>query len=168
VTRQQKLIVDGYNVIYTDDRLRRTAIKDRQRAREQLIGLLGDYLSNRDIQATVVFDGRGGIVDAESIVPGKLQVMFSARNQTADDLILSTIRESGNARAYIVVTSDMAHIGRPAREMGCEVIGSKRFLARLISGEHQGRDRHRSQCADDYGDTDYWLERFGEENGEES
>ena len=154
----QKIIIDGYNVIYTHDGLRRTACKDLQRARERLLDLLKDYLSNRRVQATVVFDGRAGFAETESIVPGKLQVIFSAGHQTADELILATIRRSKNPRSFIVVSSDMADIGRTAKGMGCEVIGSKRFLDRLTGDTARGpRDARASHNTED---TDYWLKLF--------
>ena len=157
---RQKLIIDGYNVIYTDDDLRRTACKHLQTARERLIDLLKGYVNDRRVQVTVVFDGRGGMADAESILPGSLQVVFSAAGQTADELILSAIRRSGNPRAYVVVSSDMADIGRAARELGCEVMGSKRFLDRLTGrGRREARDM-RGPAEGDFGETDYWLKEF--------
>jgi predicted RNA-binding protein with PIN domain len=161
---QQKLIIDGYNVVYTDNRLRRTACKDLERARQHLIDMLSAYVGERRIQATVVFDGRGGIVEAASVVPGRLQVMYSADNQTADDLILATIRQSGNPRAYIVVSSDMAHIGRPAKALGCEVIGSKRFLDRITETTDRASHRRSREARRELGDTDYWLKQFDEKD----
>jgi predicted RNA-binding protein with PIN domain len=167
----QRIIIDGYNVIYTDDQLRRTACKDLQGARERLLERLEGYLSGRHMQITVVFDGRGGIVEAESVIPGRLQVVFSAGSQTADELIVGMLCSSGNPRQFIVVTSDRAGIAGPASDLGCEVIGSKRFLDRVAraagpgtartSGEHAGRSGLR------FGDTDYWLEKFQEEGDDE-
>jgi len=127
--KSQKLIIDGYNVIYTDEGLRRTACRDLQGARDKLMELLKQYLKGRRVQITVVFDGRGGLASAEAVIPGMLQVLFSAGNDTADELIITTIRRSSSPRSFVVVSSDMAHIGRTAKGMGCEVIGSKRFLA---------------------------------------
>ena len=88
----QKIIIDGYNVIYTDDRLRRVACKDLDRARTGLIERVVEYVRNRSIQVTVVFDGRGGIAESTVVVPRKVQIVFSPRGQSADELIVSTIR----------------------------------------------------------------------------
>jgi len=161
--KAQKLIIDGYNLIYTDEGLRRTACRDLQGAREKLMVLLKQYLKGRRVQITVVFDGRGGLANAESVVPGKLQVLFSAGNETADDLIIATVRRSSSPRSFVVVSSDMAHIGREARSMGCEVIGSKRFLDRLTAGGRGAGDEERVKKSRDLGDTDYWLNRFSED-----
>jgi predicted RNA-binding protein with PIN domain len=160
--KAQKLIIDGYNLIHADEGLRRTACKDLQGAREKLIELLKQYLKGRRVQITVVFDGHGGLANAESVVPGKLQALFSAGEETADELIIATVRRSSSPRSFVVVSSDMAHIGRTARSMGCEVIGSKRFLDRLVAGESRTGDGGRTKTRGDLGDTDYWLKRFGE------
>jgi len=161
VSSGQKLIIDGYNVIFTGEGLRRMAIKDRRSARDRLVEMLGDYLHNKRIQATVVFDGRGGIVDAESVLPGKLQVLYSTDRQTADDLIIVTIKGSGNPRSFIVVSSDGA-VRTEARALGCEVIGSKNFLERLTQ-ERDSADKEPTSPIEDFGDTNYWLERFGQD-----
>jgi predicted RNA-binding protein with PIN domain len=160
--KPQKLIIDGYNVIYTDDSLRRAACRDLQGARDRLVDLLKQYLKRRHLQVTVVFDGRGGLVDAEPVVPCKLQVLFSADDETADELILATIRRSPSPQSFVVVTSDMADIGRTARGMGCEVIGSKRFLDRIAGNESPSKGGGREDTRRDFGDTEYWLEQFGE------
>jgi predicted RNA-binding protein with PIN domain len=162
----QKIIVDGYNVIYTDDRLRRTACKDLQGARDRLMELLKRYLEERRVQVTVVFDGRGGLAEAESLVPGKLQALYSARNQTADELILATLRRSSNPKSFVVVTSDMADIGRTAMRWGCKVIGSKRFLDRLTAAMPPASSGEGRATRRDLGDTDYWLRQFNDEGGD--
>jgi ribosomal protection tetracycline resistance protein len=100
VDTPQKIVVDGYNVIFADDALRKTAAVDIERSREKLVSMLEAYLSNKDLRVTLVFDGRGGLTDAEAAVPGKLQVVFSARYQTADDLIVAMIKDSPNPTSW--------------------------------------------------------------------
>lgn len=156
----QKIIIDGYNVIYTDDRLRRVACKDLERARQGLIEMMRGYLENRDVQMMLVFDGKGVLEDRETVIESRLQVVFSAASQTADELIVSLIRESGNPGVYLVVTSDMADIGGTARSLGCQVVGSKRFLDRLSRApEPEPAPRGRGR----YGTTEYWLKQFTSE-----
>lgn len=164
--KSQKLIIDGYNVVFTDEVLRRVAIKDRRSAREQLVERVREYVTNRRIETTIVFDGRGRVVDHDSIIPGRLQVLYSAEGQRADDLIIDTVKTSGSARAYLVVSSDAGHVARPAKELGCQVLGSKRFLDRLASARKDPVAPNASAPDEDLGDTDYWLERFEEESEE--
>jgi predicted RNA-binding protein with PIN domain len=164
----QKIIIDGYNVIYTDERLRRIACRDLQRARVHLMDRLKRYATGRRIQLTVVFDGRGGLAQAETLLPGKLQALYSAANQTADELILETVRGSSSPRSFVVVTSDMADIGRTARGWGCEVVGSKRFLDRVTAGLRPAGADDELEAQNDLGDTEYWLRQFGGEDTAES
>jgi predicted RNA-binding protein with PIN domain len=155
----QKMIIDGYNVIYADGQLKTTAKRDLLEARRTLIGWLSRYLERKNLQISLVFDGHGGITDVDIEIPGKLQVLFSSAGQSADEIILEILDASSNPRQYIVVTSDMADIGRAARSMGAEIIASKAFLSRV-----RGRDSNVGSGppeGDAIDDLDYWLEKFG-------
>lgn len=160
--QEQRVIIDGYNVIYTDDALRRRACKDLEGARGRLIDTLCSYVKGRRIRLTLVFDGRGGLTDSEVIVPGKLQVLFSSAGQSADEVIVKTVLESGNPRQFLVVTSDHADIGSRLQPAGCQVMGSKRFLERVEKGTRgkETADPHPEGDPGELGDTDYWLEQF--------
>ena len=164
----QKIVVDGYNVIYADDSLRRHALRDMERARREFLERIKSYLTGRKIQITVVFDGRGGMVDTESVVPGKLQVIYSASDQTADDLIIPMISESESPQAFLVATSDNAHIRPAVSRLGCAVIGAKGFLKRIspvgVAEEKQAEDeKPQTETAD----IDYWLAEFEGEGGDD-
>jgi len=154
----QKVIIDGYNVIHADHDLKHAMRKAPLDARRALIDRLARYLEDKRLQLTVVFDGHGGIADVDVEIPGKLQVLFSPAGQTADDLILDVLEDSSNPRRYIVVTSDVADIGRSAGAMGAEVISSRAFLSRIRPVERQKEPSPEDGAADD---IDYWLEQFG-------
>lgn len=154
----QKLIVDGYNVIHADPKLKRVVRSDLEAARKRLVKRLTRYLESKNVCLTVVFDGHGGITDVEVEIPGRLQLMYSPTGQTADDLILEILDSSANPREYVVVTSDMADIGRAARALGATVLPSPQFLSRI---ERDGRDRSSQPQSEEAVDVDYWLERFG-------
>lgn len=155
----QRIIIDGYNVVFTDDRMRKAAIRDRQSGRGLLIQALREYVEQRDVQVTLVFDGRGHMADAEAVLPGRLQIVYSARGQTADELILQTLREADRPQSYLVVTSDRRDIGGEASAMGARVIGSKRFLDQLADDPAQ--EPPAAEKPDpDADDTDYWISQF--------
>jgi predicted RNA-binding protein with PIN domain len=161
VSAPQKIIVDGYNVIYADDSLRRHAIRDMERARRSFLGRVKSYIAGRNVQVTVVFDGRGGIADAETVVPGKLQIIYSARGQTADDLIIHMVSEAGAPQAYLVVTSDKAHIRPAVSRLGCQVIGAMSFLKRLEGAVNAKKERGQNEKPRiESDDIDYWLGEF--------
>jgi len=163
----QKVIVDGYNVIHADPDLRREMAVRPEDARRALLDRIRDYLADRQLRVTVVFDGAGGLAEGEVVVPGRLQTLYSAAGDSADALILRTIGRGPDARRYIVVSSDMADVGRAARAVGARVMASEAFLARIAGpagAPEPGRDA-REKPEPDAADTAFWLERF-EERGE--
>lgn len=161
----QKIIVDGYNVIHADADLVRESGRSMEAAREALLARIRAYIESRQVRVTVVFDGAGGMVDAEARVPGRLQVLYSAAGQSADEVIVETLHGHPNPREFIVVTSDMADIGRAVGAVGATVMASPEFLARLAG---RGGDevptsaaggREKPEPSPD--DVDYWLGKFG-------
>jgi predicted RNA-binding protein with PIN domain len=159
------MIIDGYNVIHADGQLKGVAKRDLQEARRQLIGRLSRYLEQKNLQVTLVFDGHGGMTDVDVEIPGRLQVLFSSAGQSADEVILQILETSSNPRRYIVVTSDMADIGRSARSMGVQIIASKSFLSRICGKKPEAGERWAGERSVD--DIDYWLEKFGGGEGKE-
>jgi predicted RNA-binding protein with PIN domain len=176
LTDEQKIIVDGYNVIYADDALRKIALRDMERARREFLSRIESYVSNKSIHVTVVFDGRGVLAETETIIPGKLQVAYSAGRETADDVIVSMVTGSDNPRSHLVVTSDRVHIRPAVAVLGCRSIGAKAFLDR-ISGRGWRRKRQGGRApgleADEKpkpgsDDRDYWLDQFEGDGGEDT
>lgn len=155
----QRIIVDGYNLMHARPDLRPRGAGGLEAARRHLVERLRAYVVRRAVRVTVVFDGAGHLADTERTVPGKLQVVYSAAGQSADDVIVEALRMSSNPREYIVVTSDMADIGRAAREMGARVVPSREFLERLERPAPPGPSEGKTSGGED-ADVDYWLERF--------
>lgn len=159
--RRQRILIDGYNVIHSDEGLRRLLSADFERARVELVERLRRYVERKQIQVTIVFDGAGGMLDTASIIPGRLQTVFSRGNQSADELIVSMLEEAANAREFLVVTSDNEDIGRVARALGASVLDSRSFLARLSPrGERVRKREEKPDTLED--DIDYWMKKFGQ------
>jgi predicted RNA-binding protein with PIN domain len=160
----QKIIIDGYNVIHADDDLVRASHRSMREARDLLMGWLREFVSSRALNLTLVFDGAGGMTDSETVVPGRFQVLYSAGGVTADTVIVTTLRAQSNARQYIVVTSDMADIGRAVRSEGARVMSSPEFLEWL----HQRDPEPDNSEGDEPVDVDYWLRQFERRKDEPS
>jgi ribosomal protection tetracycline resistance protein len=158
----QKIIVDGYNVIHADEKLKRLAGRDLNQARRALLEMIKAYLQSKSLQVTVVFDGRGGLTDADAVLPEKLQVLFSASGRSADTLIIEILKSSANPREYIVVSSDRADIGRAAGGLGARVLASAEFLQRIDSTPPAQSDRPAEKPVVGEEDVDYWLDLFTE------
>ena len=158
----QKILIDGYNVIHADPEMKRLLDPSPENARVLLVERLVSYVDQKRLRVTIVFDGRGMLLDAESIIPGKLQILFSRGHQSADELIISTLEEAANPREYLVVTSDNEDIGRVARGLGSQVLSSAAFLSRLkrSGGKEQAPAEDPGLAAED---IEYWLKKFNEE-----
>ncbi|MBI4719633.1 MAG: NYN domain-containing protein [Chitinivibrionia bacterium] len=153
------MLIDGYNVIHADDAMRRLLEPDSERARAELVERLGRYVQRKQMQVTIVFDGTGRMLDSASILPGKLQIVFSRGNQTADELIVSMLEDAANPREFVVVTSDNAGIGKAARALGASVMSSNAFLERL--SPRSGHRKELEEKPDPFDDDiDYWMREF--------
>jgi predicted RNA-binding protein with PIN domain len=142
-------LVDGDNLLGTWPGRSRAAADKRALAREI------DAFTRRDGRpCVVVFDG----VRPEGI-GFAADTVFSGPGRSADEVILSRLRESADPRGVIVVTHDRSLADR-CRALGARIESPRDFRARLSaggSGEKPARED----------DVKGWLETFGGEPSEE-
>jgi predicted RNA-binding protein with PIN domain len=103
----ERLIVDGYNIIFAWPEL--AALKDTklEDARDLLISVLGDYAAMTRQQVTVVFDShRRPDAEASEQMVGGVRVLYSGRQTSADHVIERILFESRAADEVTVATSD--------------------------------------------------------------
>ncbi len=101
-----RLIVDGYNVIFAWPEL--VGVKDAslEDARTLLIGILADYAALTRQKVTVVFDShRAGGGGSQEEISG-VQVIFSGGKASADHVIERLIFEARPGDEVMVATSD--------------------------------------------------------------
>ena len=102
-----RLIVDGYNIIFAWPEL--AALKDvnLQDARELLIATLADYAAMTRQKVTVVFDShrRPDAEASEQTVSG-VQVIYSGRKTSADHVIERLLFDARASDEVTVATSD--------------------------------------------------------------
>lgn len=121
------LVVDGYNVTkggYGELSL------ERQRLR--LTGGLGVLAAQTGAEVTCVFDGS----DRPPIMPPAprgVRVLFSAKGQTADDLIVAFVAAEPEGRTVVVVSTDREVADR-SRRHGAFPVPSDVLLRRLQRG----------------------------------
>lgn len=130
-----RILVDGYNLLHVDDRLRAFMRFDREAARSGLLAMLGDYKKARGHKIVCVFDGvREDAPHAEARTERGhgVTVVFSGPGRSADDAIVA-LCASGEGRA-VVVTSDRA-LGARVEALGAEAVKSKVFYARMIDAK---------------------------------
>ena len=105
--KKQRLIVDGYNVIFAWDELKGLTREDLSQARERLMDTLSNYAGFTKAELVLVFDGyrvKGSA--GERFDYHNIHVAYTKENETADAYIEWLANEIGKNESVRVVTSD--------------------------------------------------------------
>ena len=103
----ERIIVDGYNVIFAREALKELAEQSLDLARSKLKDILINYQSYTASEVVLVFDayqvsdGTGA-----KYTEGPLHIVYTRENETADMYIERLVDEIGKNEAVRVVTSD--------------------------------------------------------------
>jgi len=101
------LVVDGYNIINSWDRLKEVAVVDFEQARLELLEILSEYHHYSGIKTIVVFDAHlvKGSIRKEEEYKG-ITVVYTKENELADHYIEKMLDELGRIKRIRVATSD--------------------------------------------------------------
>lgn len=130
-SRRQYIVVDGYNLIFAWDELKRLAAERLDLARSRLMDMLVSYCGYTKAELVLVFDGfrtpnnLGSKSDYHNI-----HVAYTATGETADAYIERIAAQIGRNYAVRVVTSDNL-IRLSALRSGVLRTSSKEFSAEL-------------------------------------
>ncbi len=105
--KDEYILVDGYNIIFAWDDLKKLAHKDIDLARETLITRLVNYNAIRGINLAVVFDAykvKGGLGEVEEV--NGINVIYTKEAETADAYIEKTSHKLAKDYNVKVATSD--------------------------------------------------------------
>lgn len=133
VIRSQRnmVIVDGYNLIYSDDNLKKTSLFSLEKAREELMDLLSNYVSYTKTDLVLVFDaylvkdGEGSEFEHDGY-----KVVYTKSDQTADAYIEKMMHELGPDYGIRMVTDDRL-LQFSAVHSGISRMTAKEFLEEL-------------------------------------
>lgn len=106
-TGPEYLLVDGYNVIFAWDELKKLAEDSLDAARTALIDILSNYKGFCQCEIIVVFDAykvKGGVREVERI--GNIDAVYTKEAETADMYIEKVTHELGKNHRVRVATSD--------------------------------------------------------------
>ena len=122
-------MIDGYNLIRNFPPLARTEEQEFSRGREMLLKWLAAYRQEHPGTIVVVFDGAqgGGFQEERDLFRG-IQVIYSPRGQTADDIIKRII--TAQPANTLVVSSDRELV-EFCRLRGAGTIGAREFAGRI-------------------------------------
>jgi uncharacterized protein len=128
-----RLLIDGYNLVYTMGVGRGPGAVDR--ARERMLATLGSRLDESIAVATVVvFDAKrapeGGAVQRE---PSGITVRYAVGYPEADDLLEELIQKCGIPKQLMVVSSDR-RVREAARRKRAKDCDAERWWCRLLDG----------------------------------
>ena len=125
------VIVDGYNLIYADDNLKKTALFSLEKAREELMDLLSNYVSYTKTELVLVFDAY--LVEdnkGTEFMHDGYKVVFTKEDQTADTYIEKIMHELGPDYSIRMVTDDKL-LQFSAVHSGISRMTAKEFLEEL-------------------------------------
>lgn len=117
-------LVDGNNLAHALG-LASEGLADR----ESCARTVSSFCRSQGAQAILVFDGRAPDGARAATQTHRVRILFS-EGRSADDLILSLLRDSKTPRDFTVVTSDKS-LGDQARHRGASVERAHEFSKRL-------------------------------------
>ena len=104
-----RVLVDGYSLLHAWPELARGAPRHSARAREALIRVLTQYADSIGTPVTLFFDGAGATgKPPENLSTDSLEVVFSRKGKTADDLIERVAYRLKPHGEALAVTNDYA------------------------------------------------------------
>ena len=126
------IIIDGYNYIFEVYSFKSTEI---QKARENFVLRLQDYVSRKKVKMEVVFDSPGDDYLPSSNSQNGVKVVFCS---DADEYIKQSVKDNGNPASILVVTSD-GEILREVKTKGARVKTPTEFDALLSKSKRRRR-----------------------------
>lgn len=147
------LIVDGYNMIGAWKELRPLKDTDLEGARNRLLELMAEYKAAMGWRVIVVFDAYHVSGAEKSYVQNAVEVIFTRKNETADERIekLSNELKGGKVQIY-VATSDMTEqnvifgngaLRKSARELEIELEIIQSKISKRVETSQKERPKSR-------------------------
>ncbi len=112
------LLVDGHNVIYAWDDLKKLHQSRPAQARQELCRLLTAYQDMSQTRVVVVFDGGGARAEAEE-APSGVQVFYAPAKGSADAIIERLAVRYAGQYAITAASDDLAVQHAVAAAEGC-------------------------------------------------
>ena len=143
--RQEYLLVDGYNIIFSWEELRELSEKDIGAARGKLADILSNYQGYRKCTLILVYDAYKVEANPGEVMKyHNIYIVYTKEAETADQYIEKTVRRIAKDAAVTVATSDgleqVIILGQGANRMSAP--GLKEEIERTLAevrGEHLGK-----------------------------
>jgi len=153
-------IIDGFNLAFKIDHISQT-IKDgnTEKAITQLIYFVRSLCNKKNVKIVFVFDGRD-VYQSKKVKHNGVDILFSKKPQTADDIIRNLIRKTKNKDTWTIVSSDNEII-YTAKDHGIKIIKSDDFKnIQTINSSERMLQKEKDMRNTNNIDIDYWRKIF--------
>ncbi len=163
--KQQKILIDGYNLIKGVPIFNEIIEESLLDARRNLEMNLTIYSKRNNISVSIYYDGDHNIHKSQQHNSGPLEIFYSLRPQKADDMIMDAMAASHGASWLRVVTSDR-EIQQCAKRHRIKFVGSQEFADELeqpFKGAQGKKEKLREEDPNwipKKGETEEWLSVF--------
>lgn len=145
-SQEEYLLVDGYNIIFAWEDLRRLAEANIHAARDKLMDILSNYQGYKKCTLILVFDAYKLEGHAEEIFDyHNIHVVYTKEAETADQYIEKTVHKIGRQYQVTVATSDRLEqviiLGQGASRISAQ--GLKEEIAEANSQLREEWKQHR-------------------------
>ena len=106
VKKREILVVDGYNVINAWSNLSEVSKQDLSSAREMLEDMIAEYIEYFGMEGYIVYDAYNVRSKEREEQKGRLHIIFTKENETADSYIERLSYDLGKKHRVRVATSD--------------------------------------------------------------
>ena len=160
-------VLDGYNVIRRDPRLREVeATQGTEVARTLLLSQVRHFRAQqrRGVSVVIVYDGGfdGPVPRSKGV-----RVAFPPPGRSADDTVLAEAKRAEGRQEVTVVTSDLHDIASRLRGLSARHMTVEEFADRLwpdAGGDDVAASADKPEQVSK-GDVDFWMREFGDDQG---
>ena len=142
VSKEEYLLVDGYNIIFAWESLKELAAVNIDGARGKLLDILCNYQGSRQCELIVVFDAyrvKGHVTEFTDYY--NIHVVYTKEAETADAYIEKFAHENGRKYKVTVATSDgLEQV--IIRGQGCLLMSAREFEAEVKAREQHIRENY--------------------------
>ncbi len=157
-------LIDGYNLIHSIPQFRNWLESGLEPARNQLIHFLQGYLSSRQVNITVVFDGEEvGFIEQPPTSNRWLKIIFSKSPEKADPIIKRLIQRTKNKKSLILVSADHELINF-SNQNSVQVLSPEEFYDRVSKRPNQTQVDQKFNSQISESEVDEWLKLFEEDS----
>lgn len=108
--RLKALFVDGHSILFAWDDLRALHERNPGMAREELCRRMTVYQDCMQQRVVIVFDGKGEKTQSMERSTDDIQVIYSGKGKTADDVIERLVAQYAERYELTVATADRAEM----------------------------------------------------------